>query len=330
MLCVCVLSACGGSSETDDKTGPTPTPTDPTLEATSASIGPIVAPPGGEDTWCIHRRLDNETAGYVRKIRGKLTEGSHHMIVYVSEQTEEQLDPVQCSGFDGILVVEDGIPGLDSKNIPVFIAQQPYVELDLPEEDGVPVGFRVEANQMLRIEMHWYNTTQKTLDINGTVEFDVLPEGQEEVIESSFAFWGTGVIDIPPNSEAQTPMLFQRGLSDTKAFAVTTHQHQRGTKMQVFSARSATDYDEPALTTGIDWAEPPLQVLDPVLPFASGDGLAYRCEWSNPTNKHVGFGEGVDDEMCFLWLYYFPSRGFDICVHFSEGAASGVCNHLVR
>ncbi len=330
---LCLL-ACGGESA-EKQSGPgapdagTDAETETELVGTRASIGPITAPPGGEDTYCIHRRLDNDVAGYVRKVTGTLTSGSHHMIVYVSEETEEQLEPVKCGGFDGIFVVEDGIPGLDSKNIPVFIAQQPHEEVVLPSENGVPIGFYVQKQQMLRIEMHWYNTTPSPAEVSGDVEFEILPEGQP-VIESSFAFWGTAAIDIPPSSEADTGMLFQRAMSDTKAFAVTTHQHQRGTRMQVYKARSATDYDSVPLTESTDWAEPPLVMLDPPVTFDVGEGLAYRCQWSNPTNQYIDFGESVDDEMCFLWAYYYPSRGFDICVHFNEGAQSGICNHLVR
>ncbi|MSP59025.1 MAG: hypothetical protein EXR72_01570 [Myxococcales bacterium] len=38
------------------------------------------------------------------------------------------------------------------------------------------------------------------------------------------------------------------------------------------------------------------------------------CSTDNPTDKEVGFGESALAEMCFAWLYYYPSRGFDFCV----------------
>jgi hypothetical protein len=60
-------------------------------------------------------------------------------------------------------------------------------------------------------------------------------------------------------------------------------------------------------------------ILAPPLEFPKGGatfsskGFAYQCEYKNTTSNYVGFGEGIDDEMCFLWHYYYPSQGFQIC-----------------
>jgi len=278
----------------------------------------------------MYKRMDNAEAGYVRRMRGELSQGSHHMIVYTSEETEEQLTPFPCGGFEGIVAFDDGgVPGLDSTNTPIFIAQQPLVEIDLPEENGVPVGFRIEAHQMLLVELHWYNTTSEDRDVTGKFEVEMLPE-DHSIVESSFAFWGTVAIDIPPASKGDTGVLFQRGLSDTKGFAMTTHQHALGTRMRIWDSPDGSVEGERLLVDGTDWADPPMQMFDPPVVFNDGRGLAYQCEWNNTTSDHVGFGEGFNDEMCFLWMYYYPSRGFDICVHFDENAKQGVCNHLVR
>lgn len=300
------------------------------LTTAQTSIGPVAADPGDEDTVCVFQRMTNP-AGFVRNIRGTLTDGSHHMIVYLSGETEEQLVPKRCGGFSGILNLEGGIPGLDSVDIPVFIAQQHEAEVKLPRdpETGKAIGFRVEENQMVRIELHWFNTTPKPLEVTGQVAFDMVDES-EDVIESSFAFWGSTVIDIPPRSEYSTPVIFQRALTETKGFAVTTHQHQLGTSMKIWASDNASVSDDKLLMEGTDWAEPPLTMLDPPQFFDVGDGLAYQCTWENPTDRRVGFGEGFGEEMCFLWMYYYPSVGFDLCVNVSEGSQSGICNHLTR
>jgi hypothetical protein len=301
------------------------------LTTTTTEVGPLLTPAGGEDTVCVFKRLDNEQAGYVRNIRGHLSEGSHHMIVYTSKETEEQLEPFPCGGFAGIIEMDEGggVPGVDSKHVPIFIAQQPEVEIAMPSEDGVPIGFYVEPHQMLRIELHWYNTTPVDTEVTGSLEMDVLPEGHE-IIESSFAFWGTVAIDIPPSSKGDTGVLFQRALEDTKGFALTTHQHKLGTRMRVWESDDGATDGARMLVDNTDWADPPMIFLDPPATFEDRRGLAYQCEWDNTTGSPVGFGEGFNDEMCFLWMYYYPSRGFDICVHFNGDAQQGVCNHLLR
>ena len=71
-----VLSAASiGCGSSDDDTGD-PKPQLPDLVSARAGMEPIHAPAGGEDTYCIHRRLDNDVAGYVRKVRGKLTDAT--------------------------------------------------------------------------------------------------------------------------------------------------------------------------------------------------------------------------------------------------------------
>ena len=72
---------------------------------------------------------------------------------------------------------------------------------------------------------------------------------------------------------------------------------------------------------GKNWADPPLELFSPPLDFPtnganpfSTKGLAFECKWNNPTPNMVKFGEGFNDEMCFLWQYYFPSQGFQVCM----------------
>ena len=327
LLPLALCAACG------DADVPSAVPPEEPLTTHASGIQVSGIQPGIDQTSCIHRRLDNAEPGFVRKVRGSLSEGSHHMIAYISEETEEQLDPQPCGAFSGIFVFDEGgVPGLDSANVPIFIAQQPHVELTMPTDEGRPVGFRVAAHQMLRLELHGFNTSSEVKDVEGEVELDVLPESlAKDVIESSFAFWGTADIALPPHEVTETPVLFQRALAHTKVFAVTTHEHHLGTRMRIWHSDGSGGADDSRLLLDShSWADPPLAFIHPPLAFGDSEGLAYRCEWNNTTNQQVGFGEDFDDEMCFLWAYYYPSDGFDICLHFAQGAQQGVCNHLIR
>jgi hypothetical protein len=276
------------------------------------SISPDTAQPGTERTQCITVNLNNPEGVYARRFRADLTTGSHHMIVYTSAKTVEEPEPKDCQPFSGILNGEH----------PIFIAQQPKAELAFPtDENGTPVGFEIQPNQMIKIEMHYVDTTSFPLDVMGKVSFDTVPL-TTMVTRSDLAFWGTTVINIPANSAGDTGVLYQQALAGTKAFALTTHQHQLGTEMLVWYGDGANDPNKIQVADGKSWSDPPLELFSPALDFPadgggtfSTKGLAFQCKWNNNTPDPVIFGEGYNDEMCFLWQYYYPSQGFQICTN---------------
>lgn len=272
----------------------------------TTGMGPITLGPGEEETNCIVVHLGNAEGGYVRRFRADLGAGSHHMIVYESDDTTESPTPTPCVALAGILQGEH----------PVFIAQQPHAELLMPEDDNnVPVGFPLAANQMVKIEFHTINTTNAQLTVSGSAYLDTIPLSSTVTV-SDLAFWGTEKFTIPPLASYSTEVLYQAGIPGTKSFALTTHQHHLGVQMQVWYGTGATDTSN-RVANGIDWSNPPIDLYSPPLDFPSDGsmGLAYQCTWNNTTTQPVSFGESFYDEMCFLWHYYYPAQGFQYCVN---------------
>jgi hypothetical protein len=282
------------------------------------SMGPLTMQAGMENTQCVTINLNNPEGAYVRRVRADLTSGSHHMIVYTSSKTEEDPVPKDCLPFSGILGGEH----------PIFIAQQPHSELEFPtDENGTPVGFEIPPYQMVKLEMHYINTSNFPLEVIGKISFDTVPLSTV-VTKSDLAFWGTTKIEIPPNSAGDTGVLFQPALAGTKTFALTTHQHHLGTEMLVWYGEGADDPNKKLVAEGKNWADPPVEIFATPLDFpenggdpVSTKGLAFQCKWNNTTPNTVTFGEGYNDEMCFVWQYYFPSQGFNLCVN-------GFCSKL--
>jgi hypothetical protein len=314
----------GNGSTTGDMTGGTGGgggAWDPGGPVTSyhAKMGPLPVALGGEDTQCITFHLDNPDTVYVRRFSTELLPGSHHMILYRSTETEENLTPTDCGGFSGLLEGDD----------PIFIAQQAHTELELPtDEDGKPVALELDAHQMVRVELHYFNTTQTPLMVSGDIQLDTVPLSVA-VTTSEIAFWGTENIQIDPLSSADTGVLFQRGIPNTHAFAITTHEHHLGTEMRVWFGQGTQASSTTALVDSHDWQDPPLGLFSPPISYGpapdgevlSTDGLAFECNWQNPTTNTVSFGESINDEMCFLWQYYYPSQGFQACVDGICGAS---------
>lgn len=281
-----------------------------TVTSYTTGQGPVLLMPGEEQTTCTIIKLGNTDGAFVRRFRANLTQGSHHMIVYTSTNPTESTTPLPCQGLSGILAGEH----------PVFIAQQADADLVFPTaDDGTPVAFQIDPDQMLKIELHAINTTASPLMVTGTAILDTVPLSTKVVV-SDLAFWGTKKINIPANGSYDTGVKYQAAIPGTKSFAVTTHQHHLGTEMQVWYSTGPTDTTN-LVADGKDWSNPPLVMLSPPVDFpADGSkGFAYDCRWVNTTSTPVKFGESFYDEMCFLWHYYYPSQGFQACL-------DGQCN----
>jgi hypothetical protein len=266
----------------------------------TASIGPIAVAAGEEKTVCIVKRLDNTEDIVATSFVSDLAPGSHHLIVYRSSATAEQLTPVACNPFEGVL----------GGDVPLVIVTRGHLEYTMPSGVGVELG----KGQLLKIEAHYINTTSAPLQGNGAVEVKGTPLAQAGNFQAAdVGLWGTTNINVPARSTFSTPVNFQTGISGTKLFALTTHEHHLGTDAQVWSSASAGDVAH-QLSNDTDWANPTLVTLNEPLAFDGTNGLSYQCKWDNTTDTAVTFGESALNEMCFAIFYYYPSHGTDICL----------------
>ena len=288
-------SATADGSSTDAAPDAEPTPT-----LLSATIGPVMATEGEESTVCITVNLNNASPVRVTGIETHLSVGSHHMIVYAVDRVPDRLEPSPCFPFADIL----------AGGKPLFIAQQ--------EEAGItyPVGtaFELQANQSIKMEMHYINLGGGTANITGTVDFQLAePEADLEAVD--MIFWGTTDINVPPRASS-TSTMFRRVAGPTasqpaiKIFGLTSHMHQLGELAIIERTPSRDGVATEELHSSTTWAEPPLTIFDPPIEFDGSDGLRLICNYDNPTDNTVGFGDGFAEEMCFMWAYYYPSRGF--------------------
>jgi hypothetical protein len=266
----------------------------------TASIGPIPLASDEETTVCITMRLPNEEAVYIPRITVDLALGSHHLVVYRSMATEENLTPTPCTAFQGIL---------QGQAVPLMITEKLSDDLTFPQG----VALKIQPHQMIELEAHYINTGATMLQGMGSAHFETIPVTTANVIESDLAFFGTLGIALSPAPGSQTVgPLFVTGKAGTHGFALTTHQHRLGTDFKIWSATSASDVNHTPVADTKDWANPPLYRLSPELDFNGSNGLAYQCQWNNTTGQLVTFGESALQEMCFLWMYYYPSQGFDM------------------
>jgi len=282
--------------------------------------GPISVPPMTESTQCIWLKLSNTTQIKVHQIHNVLTDGSHHLIVYKDDMdTTEQTTPMPCQPFTGAL----NASGMIS---PIVITQKKDDEITLP--DGVAYTFA--PGQMIKLELHYINaSTTDTKMIGATVDF----YGADPATihdEAAILFTGTVDISLPPNTMTTVHQFFTvpsyLDLSQANIFAVTGHEHQLGLNATASVGASKTGTLTPVYNPNpFVWSEPATQVQTPAFSIPKGGGLDMTCTWFNSTANTVTFGEKTTNEMCFFWMYYYPSQGSKVCFHTEQiGGANGL------
>jgi hypothetical protein len=266
---------------------------------------------------CVEKRVGNLDHKWIGKLHTHLHGVSHHVIVYRVNSTTEQPEPFPCTPF---------VDTLDaSKGTPVMVSQVHEETLDFPY--GVALG--LEADQMVRIEMHFINTTDVEASVDAEAVFEVLPDAQFQN-EVGFLFIGNPDISLPPAQETTLgPTWFPmpEELADVKIFAMTGHEHQWGTGVKVEwvdqrDGDGVSVYDYPSW----NWAEPQVAQFKPALDMTPGSGFNFTCTWHNKSDRTVRFGESATDEMCFFWAYYYPNKGSKVCAHTERfGAPLNLC-----
>jgi hypothetical protein len=311
-----VLFACGS----DGSGGPGPADAPPNLDDQyQLKYGPFTVQPGQEGTKCIWVRLNNEAEIKISGLHNVLNSSSHHLIVYKDDHdTTEQTTPIDCQPFTGALNTSGMIA-------PIMITQKADDLLNLP----AGVAYTLGANQMIKLEMHYLNSTDAPVEATATVTF-LRAEPATIQHEANILFIGSPDIDIAAGQSATLKQFFtvpgELDLSTSKIFAITGHTHHFGTDMQVRVGASRTGpMTSVYAPQPFSWSEPETTRHDPGFSIPVGGGLEFECAWTNTGNARVSFGESANDEMCFFWAYYYPSQGSRVCVHSQQyGGADGI------
>jgi len=266
-------------------------------------VGPVEVPATTESTQCVMKRLGNTEPISVHEIHNVLGATSHHFIVYRVNDTVERPEPYPCSPFTDTL-----------NDPPLIITQRSDDRLTLP--DGV--AYTIPPNQMLRLELHYINPGVAPQMAEATSTFMRMPTEDVEN-EADIMFLGDTNISIPPMSEATLGPTFLQlpsRFNGVSYFAITGHEHQWGTDVYVEVTEDAGTPGTPVYDIPLfHWDEPETVTYEPPFTVPDGGGFKLTCEWNNLSDQRVSFGTSVDDEMCFIWAYYFPSRGPLVCAN---------------
>jgi len=306
------LAACEGAPG-----GGGPDMAKPLDGAVSVQIGPFQIGSGVELVKCAVVKVPFDADADVVRIHTALAPGSHHLILYRSTETAERA-PFDCTSFDGVFNGE----------APVFIAESADSDMQLPSG----VAYHFKAGQMVRLEAHYINTTQSSINALGQVYLVAGTPGMTYQPADMMMCGSVGSLACQlgggvryGESNYQLPVGFYDGhainfrgppmdvdLTKLKIFAFTSHEHHHGKNVTIWRSTSSDVSAAPKIYSNDSWDNPPLKVLgdNELLQFGAGEGFAWQCSYDTTADtQDLCFGESANDEMCFIWAYYFPSVG---------------------
>ena len=315
---LCVFAACSLAVACNSSSVPGLDADITTGESFRLEFPPHPVPAGVEDTQCVELRLGNPEAIQVSQISTMLDGASHHLIVYKSAATQQRPDPFPCTPFVATLAPE-------SASVPLMVTQIDREVMSLPEGVSLPI----DADQMIRIEMHYLNASDTDREVTASIDFYRQPPEQYEH-EASFLFIGNPDIELDPGPSTLGPVWFPmpQAMAGINIFGITGHTHQWGTNVEIDMLKSQNSSEPvPAYKHDAwDWEEPPVNRFAPPLEMTTSSGFQFSCSYDNQSGRRVFFGESTEDEMCFFWSYYYPSRGHKVCIHTDQlGFPLNVC-----
>lgn len=257
----------------------------PGTETRSLTIGPFNVASNMEQTLCIALDLGNDVPMMLRGVHTHITEGSHHLVVSRATGTPVDPTPTPCP------------PLAHGIGEAIFIAESRESSLLYPSY----AGLRMEAHQVIGLELHMIDLAPGPLDIAGMVDFDLVPI-TTDIREVQILFTGDFSLDLPPHVDT-TVTYVEPMTPGAEVLAMTTHTHQLG----IDATLDVTpDPSQPGTRVheSLSWSDPPLTTFDPPLVMGPTDSVRLTCVFRNPTDSHVYFGTAFDAEMCFFWAYY--------------------------
>jgi hypothetical protein len=305
-----IAAACGGGGEGDDAVGDDAVGDDAVGDDSAGddTIDPpdegfqLVSPditlaPGEETTKCWYFQTPNTADLGVRRWESVMTPGSHHMIVYFSDEMQEEPGTItEDCGITG------GGGGLGA--VWTYSAQDPEADQMLPEGVGMPV----KAGQYGFIQMHYLNASDTAVDVHVTLNVDTYAEGTEYIHAAPYITFHY-TLDIPPMSTGVTFGGSCNVPADRNFYQLGTHAHKQAVHMEVRDGESMVfETDDWSHPGGREWLSAPFHQ------FTSGT-LNYQCVYDNPNNYSIETGDSAQtDEMCMAVGYMFPATRPTICV----------------
>lgn len=281
-------------------------------------IAPYMIDPRVEMEDCLLLDSTNDQLRYVNQYSGRMRPQSHHMILWGLGEDPE--NPATrglgtCAG-----------PSLGSS----FYVGSQNLRIDIPDLSTKPdpndetAARPLPPNQLFSLNMHYLNRDTEPVLRESWINIYYADETLIER-EAKAVFLVAPLINVPPRS---TGTVISGGCAAPKARTVRLlngHFHEHGKRFSVFRKRVGEERE--LVYASYDWSDPYIAYytgnagnpepneslgisggISGVLQLNAGDKLEWECEFDNPTDRTVNFGETGGDQMCILFGMYIDDE----------------------
>lgn len=274
-------------------------------------------------SWTLH----NEEEIWVHAVHMEQDEGSHHSDWTIVDE----------SLFDG----PDGVWGCEERGYDfwagarsggVLYAQSTQLDKET-QSFAEGAAIRVPPHARIIGDVHLFNASEAPITGKLTLRLDTLPASQVTARLRTFHLEYDALTILPRASSrfsSQCAMASDVSTAlgvpfNAKLYYLLPHTHALGTRARVSVLGGPLDGQVLMDVPPYDTSKSHGILFDPPVDLAGSQGFSYSCEYANPRDEMVGWGNG-SEEMCEIFGFadldgFFESR---VSEGGSDGEADGV------
>jgi hypothetical protein len=266
--------------------------------------GDFVATPGQEALYCMRLPIPPDYGDaplFVTRLESRLPLGTHHF--FMAYRTDPVAAQEPCFSQGALVPIEsvDAHDGGGGKML--FLSGEGAYSY------GLPAGYSLYLPTGLGhlvTSHHVLNATEDELAMYGVFNVHTAPA---EAITHPVNTLNCLLHDIwiAPHSEATVSATCTAPF-DLDLVVLSSHAHQHLRRFELLKYDGAATVGDP-IYTSTDWDSPAIVTLDEPLSLAAGEGLTFRCTFTNDGDQPIVFGTGDYGEMCAIMSgYAYPAN----------------------
>jgi hypothetical protein len=277
-------------------------------------IDPFPVPPRSEREFFMAQRNTQEL--WMNKFEMIQRDRSHHYIIYAYNPARPPAAGMPPLGVVRDLYLPNG--QVDPRRFTEMSNRLFIIGSQLKQETiEFPPGYamQIPANYILDFNSHYANGTRDTIQGEIIANIHTIPRSQVTRIVKPLQLSNLN-ISLPPRQERtiETTYLiggrapaagdgFDSRDSVINIIGLTSHFHRLGKRFTIQIVGGPRNGE--TVYSSTNWLNPPLTRYTPPITLRRGEGLKSIVTWYNDTDKTVVFGLRSEDEMNFIFGYYY-------------------------